>query len=79
MSSLDESRILADLAAAGGLPVEEIEPADALADLGIDSIRLMGLIDTWRAAGAAVDFPRLAASADVEQLVGTVLAAVPSR
>ncbi len=72
-SHLTEAAILADLAASTGLPLEEIEPDDALADLGLDSIRLMNLVETWRAAGAGVDFPRLAASQNVETLVATVL------
>ncbi|NAZ17018.1 hypothetical protein GT020_13230 [Glutamicibacter soli] len=78
-AELTEARILADLSACAGLPADEVEPGDALADLGIDSIRLMGLVETWRAAGASVDFPRLAASENVEALVATVLDAAPAR
>ncbi|GAA1407026.1 hypothetical protein AUR04nite_04340 [Glutamicibacter uratoxydans] len=76
--ALTEARIFAELATCAGLPVDEVEPGDALADLGIDSIRLMSLVNSWRAAGAAVDFPRLAASESVEALVAAVLGAVSS-
>ena len=42
-------------------------------------IRLMNLVETWRAAGANVDFPRLAASENIEALIATVLDAAPVR
>lgn len=78
-AELTEARILADLSACAGLLAEEVELGDALADLGIDSIRLMNLVETWRAAGANVDFPRLAASENIEALIATVLDAAPVR
>ena len=77
--ALTEARILADLADCAGLPVDEIESGDALAELGIDSIRLMSLANSWRAAGSAIDFPRLAASSSVEALIEAVLGAVPTK
>ncbi|MGO2052374.1 phosphopantetheine-binding protein [Glutamicibacter sp. 287] len=78
-AELTEARIRADLGACAGLSADEVEPGDALADLGIDSIRLMNLVELWRAAGANVDFPRLAASEHVEALVAAVLDAAPVR
>ncbi|PXX69338.1 aryl carrier-like protein [Nocardia tenerifensis] len=54
--------VIADVAAALGVAPEEV-PEDAdLTDAGLDSVRLMSLVEKWRSAGAEqADFATLAA------------------
>jgi bifunctional isochorismate lyase/aryl carrier protein len=56
--SLDEVR--AEVAGVLRMPVEEIGPDDNLLDHGIDSIRIMSLVERWRRAGREVTFVALA-------------------
>lgn len=56
---LTADTVLGDLASAVGLEAGDVDPDDTLFDLGIDSVRLMGLLERWRAAGASVDFAGL--------------------
>ena len=65
--------LLADLASTAGLSVEDIDPGEDFAGLGIDSIRLMRLVDHWRRAGLAVTFAELAACESVAQVLHTAL------
>ncbi|GHA87647.1 phosphopantetheine-binding protein [Streptomyces termitum] len=53
-------RLVRDVA--GVLYVEpgEIDPDESLIDQGLDSIRLMSLVETWRADGAETGFVELA-------------------
>lgn len=57
--------VLGDLAVASDLPREEIATDEDLLGLGIDSVRLMHLVEAWRAAGADVDFADVAACVSV--------------
>ncbi|MFD6099517.1 phosphopantetheine-binding protein [Nocardiopsis flavescens] len=60
-ADLTAERLLADIADALGEPVTDLHPDEDLFDRGLDSVRLMGLIETWRAAGArGADFADLA-------------------
>lgn len=52
-----------DLAAILMMPASDIHASDNLLDLGLDSIRLMTLVEKWRAQGAQVDFVELAETA----------------
>lgn len=52
-----------DVAASLMMPVSDIHASDNLLDLGMDSIRLMTLLEKWRAQGAKVDFIELAEAA----------------
>ncbi|QIS05489.1 isochorismatase [Nocardia brasiliensis] len=54
--------VIADIAAALGVAPHEV-PADGdLTDAGLDSVRLMSLVEKWRANGATeADFATLAA------------------
>jgi bifunctional isochorismate lyase/aryl carrier protein len=45
------------------MPASDIHASDHLLDLGLDSIRLMALLEKWRAQGAKVDFVELAEAA----------------
>lgn len=59
-STLTRDRMVADLAAMLDLPAAEITEDTNLLDLGLDSVRLMSLVERWRAEGAVVDFVDLA-------------------
>ncbi|MEU9356700.1 phosphopantetheine-binding protein [Streptomyces sp. NPDC047973] len=59
--SLSYERILGDVAEILGCDTSEIGPEDNLYDLGLDSVRLMTLIERWRSAGAhQLELPDLA-------------------
>ena len=59
-AGLDLESLRADLAEVLGEPAEDIGYDDDLRDLGLDSIRLMSLVETWRGRGAKADFADLA-------------------
>lgn len=44
------------------VPVAELGADDSLLDFGLDSVRLMSLVERLRAAGASVSFEQLAES-----------------
>lgn len=58
--TLNSHRMRADVADVLGIHPDEIAADDNLIDLGLDSIRLMSLVERWSAAGVAVDFAELA-------------------
>lgn len=49
-------RMRTDIAAMAELDPEEIGLEDNLADLGLDSMRLLNLIMQWQEAGVTLDF-----------------------
>jgi L-ornithine N5-monooxygenase len=53
-------RVRAEAAHILAEPVEDIDPAEDLFDRGMDSVRMMSLMERWRSAGAEVDFADLA-------------------
>ncbi|MER6396658.1 phosphopantetheine-binding protein [Kitasatospora sp. NPDC001603] len=57
---LDTESIRADIAELLGEEPAAVGDDDDLRDLGLDSMRLMHLIEKWRARGARVDFADLA-------------------
>lgn len=60
-SPLTADRVRADVAELLQVPAQSIEDDDNLFDLGLDSVRVMTLIQRWRDAGAAeLEFPDLA-------------------
>jgi bifunctional isochorismate lyase/aryl carrier protein len=72
-SALTPERIRADVADALGEPPADIEATEDLLDRGLDSIRLMGLVERWRADGAEVGFMDLTDTPTLEawtRLVG---------
>ncbi|WP_326673909.1 phosphopantetheine-binding protein [Streptomyces sp. NBC_01257] len=58
--TLSPERIRADIAELLGCDPDGIAPDENLVDLGLDSVRIMVLVERWRAAGAAtLEFPDL--------------------
>jgi aryl carrier-like protein len=59
--SLTAERIRADVAELLACDPAELDPTEDLLDRGLDSMRLMALVERWRAAGASdLEFPDLA-------------------
>ncbi|WP_240519671.1 phosphopantetheine-binding protein [Amycolatopsis antarctica] len=57
---LTRDRVLDDIAELLEIDRAELEPEDNLVDEGLDSIRIMSLVERWNAAGANVGFVDLA-------------------
>jgi aryl carrier-like protein len=71
---LSEQQVVADVAGALGVLPSELSEVDDLFDAGLDSIRLMALIEKWRAAGSVgADFPTLAAEPMLNAWIKVVL------
>ncbi|GEK03981.1 phosphopantetheine-binding protein [Streptomyces sp. NPDC003388] len=63
MPTMSREQVTADIAEATGLRPEEIGETTNLRDAGLDSIRLMSLVEKWRAAGVeGADFVTLASA-----------------
>lgn len=73
----DRASVLHDLATAAGLDPDEIEPDEDLLGLGVDSVRLMRLVERWREAGQDVTFADVAACATVDEALHLVVTATP--
>ncbi|MFD7715022.1 phosphopantetheine-binding protein [Streptomyces sp. NPDC059814] len=59
--TMSPERVRADVAEMLDCDPAEIAPGENLVDLGLDSMRIMVLVERWRAAGAAaLEFPDLA-------------------
>jgi bifunctional isochorismate lyase/aryl carrier protein len=63
LSPLSLESMTQDVASSLMMPASEVHASDNLIDLGLDSIRLMTLLEKWRAQGAKVDFVDLAEAA----------------
>ncbi|MEU5919038.1 phosphopantetheine-binding protein [Streptomyces sp. NPDC047141] len=53
-------RLARDVADVLYVEAEEVDPDESLLDQGLDSIRLMSLVEKWRAEGAEAGFVDLA-------------------
>ncbi|HJE59142.1 MAG TPA: phosphopantetheine-binding protein [Nocardiopsis listeri] len=62
-------RVLADAAHILAEPAESVDPAENLFDRGMDSVRVMSLMEKWRADGAETDFADLAENPTVHAWV----------
>ncbi|HEY9314565.1 phosphopantetheine-binding protein [Williamsia sp.] len=72
-AALSREQIVADIAGLLEVAPEELTVETNLLDAGLDSIRLMSLVEKWRAAGSpGADFVNLAS----EPVVGVWLDAV---
>ncbi len=71
---LTRETVVADIAHALDRSPASIGDETNLLDEGLDSIRIMGLVERWRSAGAPdVDFPTLAAEPTVSRWVAVAL------
>ncbi|MGK5546443.1 phosphopantetheine-binding protein, partial [Streptomyces sp. URMC 127] len=59
MPSLSLDSVLLDVAAVLGEEPGDVSVDENLQDLGLDSIRVMTLVERWRAAGTDVEFAEL--------------------
>ena len=75
MSTLTPEQARSDLAAAAGIEAHLLDASTDVVGLGIDSVRLMGLVDRWQAEGVEIRFPDLAACSTVGEVVDLVSAA----
>lgn len=64
-TALTRDRMVADLAAVLDLPTGELTEDANLLDLGLDSVRLMSLVERWRSEGAVIDFVDLASDPEL--------------
>ncbi len=64
--SVAEQQVRSDIADVLEIDVTELEDGIRLDDLGMDSVRIMELLDRWRRAGADVDFMVLAEDPHLE-------------
>lgn len=64
-TAFTRERIISDLAEVLDLPADELTEDVSLIDLGLDSVRLMSLVERWRFEGAAIDFVDLASDPQV--------------
>ena len=58
-ASFSRARIVADIASVTDYPADELKDDTVLTDIGLDSLRMMELIEDWRADGASVDYSAL--------------------
>ena len=65
--ALDRQLFRQQVADSLGVAAEDIDDDDNLMHLGLDSIRLMTLIETWRDMGAEIQFAELAEVASIGQ------------
>ncbi|WP_415949186.1 phosphopantetheine-binding protein [Streptomyces sp. KLOTTS4A1] len=64
--TLTPERVRADVAELLGCEPAELTPEENLLDRGLDSMRMMILVERWRSAGAAsLEFPDLAECAEL--------------
>ncbi|KUP97724.1 phosphopantetheine-binding protein [Thermobifida cellulosilytica] len=59
-SVLTEQRVRDDVARLLGEPADTIDADENLLDRGLDSVRLMSLVESWRRDGINADFADLA-------------------
>ncbi|MFB7878215.1 MULTISPECIES: phosphopantetheine-binding protein [unclassified Nocardia] len=58
---MTEEQVIADVAGVLGVDPSELTAQTDLLDAGLDSVRIMSLVEKWRSAGHAdIDFPTLA-------------------
>lgn len=73
MNTLTADRLRADVAELLACDPAEIDPDEDLLDRGLDSVRLMSLVEKWRAAGAAdLEFPDLAEQPELGHWTGVI-------
>lgn len=53
---MTETKIITDVAESLGVAPDTLTPDTNLTDAGLDSLRLIMLVEKWRAEGVTVDF-----------------------
>lgn len=53
---MTETKIITDVAESLGVAPDTLTPDTNLADTGLDSLRLIMLVEKWRVEGVTVDF-----------------------
>ena len=72
--TLDRAQICADTARILDVESDELLADVSLVDQGLDSVRLMALVEEWRNAGADVDFVTLASTPVLDNWVDELVA-----
>lgn len=68
-----EQQALSDIAEVLYVDVAELGPEVRLDDLGMDSVRIMELLERWRSSGVAdLDFPALAEDPHLSHWLGVL-------
>ncbi|MFD3747681.1 phosphopantetheine-binding protein [Nocardia sp. NPDC058633] len=58
---MTDEQVIGDVATVLGIDPAELTAQTDLLDAGLDSVRIMSLVEKWRSAGHAdIDFPTLA-------------------
>lgn len=70
--SIATETVRRDIAEILEIPVTQLADHDVLADLGLDSMRMMTLIETWRSSGIDVDFADLAPLPTLREWINTL-------
>lgn len=78
LSAFNLQTMTRDVATILMMPASDIHASDNLLDLGLDSIRLMTLLEKWRAQGAKVDFVELAEAATLGEWWAIIEAKSPA-
>ena len=71
-SFLTADELQQEVAAILELPVSEVTADDDLIDLGMDSVRLMTLVQRWQDRGVAVEFADLAEQTELRAWIELV-------
>ncbi|WP_071936652.1 phosphopantetheine-binding protein [Rhodococcus sp. 2G] len=73
-AAISPEQMKEDVASALGVTPKEISDATNLVDAGLDSIRLMQLVEKWRAEGSAdADFAILAGTPTLGEWVAAIV------
>lgn len=65
-ATVSRDRIRHDVAELLGVTVDEIDDSDNLLDEGLDSVRVMTLLERWRDSGAQIDIVDLVSEPTVD-------------
>ncbi|MFJ6632535.1 phosphopantetheine-binding protein [Streptomyces sp. NPDC091376] len=72
-------RLVQDVADVLYVDADEVSPEESLLDQGLDSIRLMTLVERWRSDGAEISFVDLAERPTLRQWAGLLAPAGATR
>ncbi|WP_435298926.1 phosphopantetheine-binding protein [Timonella sp. A28] len=64
--------VLRDIAQTARMEPQDVDVSYTFFDLGIDSVRLMGLVEKWRSEGAQCDFSALLKNPTIRETITLV-------